>query len=188
MNDPSDYSITVKGSYEDGSHTFQARVKELPHVLGLGDTYSEAYEMALEAIEGLQEMAADDGASFPEPAQENSIGWSGRVTLRLPRSLHRQATEVAEEEDVSLNQFLVTVITEAVARRSAVTSQTDSQRNTTVTNIYPEIVSSYRGAQKRLVVTELSSVFVLPAETTKEVLYPTSSSKFFIVNGLTGNG
>lgn len=187
MNDPRDYTITVKGCYEDGSHVFKATVKELPHVLGVGDTYSEAYEMALEAIEGLREMAVDDGASFPEPAHDSYAGRSGRVSLRLPKSLHRQATEVAEDEDVSLNQFLVTVITEAVARRSAITLPTDSQRNATLTN-NPEIISSYRGAQTRLVVTEFSNVFVLPAETTTEILSPTSSSKFFIVNGLTGNG
>jgi hypothetical protein len=37
--------------------------------------------------------------------------FSGRVTLRLPKSLHRALTEAAEEERISLNQHLVNILT-----------------------------------------------------------------------------
>lgn len=189
MNDPSDYSITVRRFYEDETHAYKATVRELPHVLGLGSTYAEAYEMALEAIEGLQEMATEDGAPFPEPAQEGSTEWSGRVTLRLPKSLHRQATEVAEDEGVSFNQFLVTVITDAVARKSAVTLMAHPQKNTHFAEIYHTAI--YRETQRRLVArsTNHLNVFVLPSENTEEVFLQTSPQRDpFIVYGLTENG
>lgn len=189
MNDPSDYTITVRRFYEDGAYAFKATVRELPHVQGLGSTYAEAYEMALEAIEGLQEMAAEDGAPFPEPAQESSTEWSGRVTLRLPKSLHRKATEVAEDEGVSFNQFLVTVITDAVSRKSAVTLMGHPEKEAHLTDMYRGLV--YGGAQKRLVAksTNPLELFMLSPENTQEVLLQTSlQDDPFIVYGLTGNG
>lgn len=189
MNDPSDYTITVRRFYEDGTHAFKATVRELPHVQGLGSTYAEAYEMALEAIEGLQEMAAEDGAPFPKPALESSTEWSGRVTLRLPKSLHRQATEVAEDEGVSFNQFLVTVITDAVARKSAVTLMGHPKKEAHLTEMYRALI--YSGVQKRLVAkgTNPLEPFILSSEHTEEVLLQTSLQDApFIVYGLTGNG
>lgn len=119
MSDPHDYTITVKRVREDNTDVFRATVRELPHVQAYGDTYAEAYEIAIDAIEGLQELAAEDGAPFPEPNKEENIEWSGRVTLRLPKSLHRRASVVADEEGVSFNQFLVSIIAEAVGEKSA---------------------------------------------------------------------
>lgn len=184
MNDPSDYTITVRRFHEGGAYVFKATVRELPHIQGLGSTYAEAYEMVLEAIEGLQEMAAEDGAPFPSPAQESSTEWSGRVTLRLPKSLHRQATEVADDEGVSFNQFLVTVITDAVARRSAVTSKARHHEGTSLTKMYQALI--YEGAQKRLVAKGSSPLDVFLSS--EEVFLQTSQDDPFIFYGLTGNG
>ena len=41
-----------------------------------------------------------------EPADD----FSGRLTLRLTKSLHRSLMEGADEEDVSLNQYIVNVL------------------------------------------------------------------------------
>ena len=40
--------------------------------------------------------------------------YSGKVNLRMPRSLHRDLARRAEEEGVSLNQFMVVALTRAV--------------------------------------------------------------------------
>lgn len=40
-------------------------------------------------------------------ALKNEIECSGRVSLRLPKSLHRELIAEASSEGVSLNQFLV---------------------------------------------------------------------------------
>ena len=45
------------------------------------------------------------------PAQEPADDFSGRVTLRIPRSLHRALAAAAEDEGVSLNGYLVNVLT-----------------------------------------------------------------------------
>ena len=36
--------------------------------------------------------------------------YSGRVTLRIPRSLHGSLTQIAGDEGVSLNQLMVSVL------------------------------------------------------------------------------
>jgi hypothetical protein len=44
--------------------------------------------------------------------------FSGNIRLRLPESLHRALTELADREGVSLNTLMVTLMSEGVGRRS----------------------------------------------------------------------
>lgn len=107
--DPHTYNITIRRDMFEGEVLFEARVKELPDVTEYGETYEEAYNLALDTIETAAEAYAEKGRLFPKavvPAEE----YSGRVTLRLPRSLHRALAEASETEGVSLNQHLVNVL------------------------------------------------------------------------------
>jgi hypothetical protein len=47
------------------------------------------------------------------PAEDQ--GYSGKIALRLPRSLHRQAALMADRDGVSLNQYLVVAIANQIA-------------------------------------------------------------------------
>jgi len=119
--DPHNYTITIKRVVEDGEHLFLATVKELPHVAEYGDSFDEVYELALDAINVLRDMASEMGHQFPEPLIEDET-FSGRVTLRMPKSLHRSVAAIADGEGVSLNQFLVTTIAERVGTGNLYTS------------------------------------------------------------------
>lgn len=55
------------------------------------------------------------GQPVPEPSNERH---RGRILLRLPRSLHGRLAELAEREDVSLNQLAATMLAEAIGRLS----------------------------------------------------------------------
>jgi len=106
---PHAYNITIRQGCFEGEALFEARVKELPDLKEYGESYEEAYSLAIDAIETSAEAFAEKGREFPVaivPADE----FSGRVTLRLPRSLHRLLAETADTEDVSLNQYLVNVL------------------------------------------------------------------------------
>ena len=107
---PYAYNITVREIDFDGTPHFEARVKELPDVREYGASYGEAYELAIDTVETAAAMFEEDGRSFPQPAvvQED---YSGRVTLRLSKSLHRALASSAVDEGVSLNQHLVNVLT-----------------------------------------------------------------------------
>ncbi len=50
----------------------------------------------------------EDGANIPEPSYPEE--YSGKFVVRLPRSLHRRLAESAEREGVSLNQYVVMLL------------------------------------------------------------------------------
>jgi predicted HicB family RNase H-like nuclease len=110
MIDPHAYNISVRRGMFDGEDLFEARVKELPDVTEYGETYQEAYELAVDTIETAAAAFAEQGRPFP-PAQAPADDFSGRVTLRIPRSLHRALAAAADDEGVSLNAHLVGVLT-----------------------------------------------------------------------------
>ena len=107
--DPYAYNITIRRDDFDGDVLFEARVKELPDLTEYGSSFKEAYDLAVDTIETAAGIFAEKGRSFPL-AVAPSDDFSGRVTLRLPRSLHRILAGQASNEGVSLNQHLVNVL------------------------------------------------------------------------------
>ncbi len=91
---------------EDG--TFAAEVLEFPGCLTSGDTADEAMANLDEAIEGWVETLLESGEDLPTPLSDRE--YSGRLTLRLLPSLHRQAATLAQSENVSLNRWLAAAI------------------------------------------------------------------------------
>ena len=58
------------------------------------------------------ETAFEDGDAIPLPSYPAE--YSGRFLLRLPKSLHRELSELAEQDGVSLNQFIVALLSRRV--------------------------------------------------------------------------
>lgn len=109
MFDANRYTITVRKGEFDGETCFEATVRELPDVAEYGDTAEEAYALAVDTIETTHEALADQGRRMPVPYVP-ADSFSGRVTLRIPRSLHRTLDAAADAEGVSLNQQIVNVL------------------------------------------------------------------------------
>jgi len=109
MNDARNYSVSVRFGSFNGENCFEARVRELPDVVEYAYTCAQAYELALDSFATTAKFFSEKGLSMP-PAQEPLEDYSGRVTLRLPKSLHRGLALKAEAEDISLNQLLVSVL------------------------------------------------------------------------------
>ncbi|HET8554714.1 MAG TPA: toxin-antitoxin system HicB family antitoxin [Rhodanobacteraceae bacterium] len=109
MTDPHAYGIEVRRRTIDGEVVFEARVRELPDLAEYADTAEEAYALTIDAIATTADMLAERGKSMPPPL-EPVDDWSGRVTLRLPKSLHRLLSETADDEGCSLNQHIVNVL------------------------------------------------------------------------------
>lgn len=112
MIDSHRYNISLALSDEDGEQLFKATVKELPDIAVYETTAVEAYNSAISIITDLQISFKAKGKSFPEPHQAAEEA-SGRTTLRMSKSMHQRVTDVAREDDISLNQWIV----EAVAWR-----------------------------------------------------------------------
>jgi antitoxin HicB len=102
-----DYTIGLVQE-EDGSYF--AEVVELNGCFAAGDDPSDAVEMLRGSFDIWIEETVERGRPIPGPA---SNGPSGRMLLRLPRTLHVRIARAAARDGVSVNTF----VTAAVAER-----------------------------------------------------------------------
>lgn len=91
---------------EDGR--FSAEILEFPGCFAQGGNPSEAFNNLEEAAKSWIQASLDQGLDIPQPALNQS--YSGKIALRIPRSLHKRAAQMAERDATSLNQFLITAI------------------------------------------------------------------------------
>jgi predicted RNase H-like HicB family nuclease len=87
---------------------FSAELLEFPGCFAQGETADEAYRNIERAAKSWIDTCLEQGLEIP-PASANQ-GYGGKIALRLPRSLHRQAVRMAERDKTSLNQFIVTAV------------------------------------------------------------------------------
>jgi predicted RNase H-like HicB family nuclease len=92
----------------DAKGGFSAELLEFSGCFAEGETANEAYANLERAASSWMEVALSQGQEIPPPSA--SYGYSGRLVLRLPRELHRLASQKANRDGVSLNQCLVTAI------------------------------------------------------------------------------
>jgi len=62
----------------------------------------------------IEERAAEDAVAAAEA--EKDADYSGKFVLRLPKSMHRQLSELAETEGVSLNQLALAYLAEGMGK------------------------------------------------------------------------
>lgn len=103
---------------DDGS--FRAEIAEFPGCIALGSSPGEAYSELESVAEAWLASVIARGQPIPEPMEE--AGYSGKLVLRLPKSLHRKATYAARRDGVSLNQFIINSLSEQVGIRTAFAS------------------------------------------------------------------
>lgn len=96
------YPVTLYPASEGG---YVAQIKDLLGCLTQGETLDETIENINEARELWIETAYESGDDIPLPSTE--VTYSGKLLLRMPKSLHRRLAEQAEQENVSLNQYIV---------------------------------------------------------------------------------
>lgn len=89
---------------------YSVKIEELPGCISQGETIDEAINNIKEAQEGWLEVAIEEGLEIPLPKVMEE--YSGKFVLRVPKSLHRKLSNLAEEESVSLNQMIVSLLSE----------------------------------------------------------------------------
>lgn len=112
--DATKYNITVRKGMFSGEECYEARVLELSDVAEYADSFEEAYALAVDTIETTADIFAEKSKAMPVPF-EPADDFSGRVTLRMPKTMHRAYSRMADIEDVSLNQLLVNCLSYALA-------------------------------------------------------------------------
>jgi len=97
--------------------TFRGEIIEFPGCIAVGDTAPEALAKLEEVAESWLEATLARGQHVPEPIENQRF--SGKLVVRLPKSLHKKATHAAAREGVSLNQFIANSVAEQVGACSS---------------------------------------------------------------------
>ena len=103
------YPIEVIESEEGG---YVVSIPALPGCITQVEKFEDAHKAIKELCREWLKAAFEDGAEIPLPKKEKE--YSGKFVLRLPKSVHRRLDERAEEEGVSLNTLLVTMLSEGL--------------------------------------------------------------------------
>lgn len=113
------YTITmVYDASPGGPPAWVVWVEEFPGCVSQGDTAEEATQMIREAMELWIGGHIEDGWEVPSP-KDHFPEHSGKFQVRLPVGLHGKLADVAEDQQVSLNQLVTAILAEGVGWRPA---------------------------------------------------------------------
>jgi len=97
---------------EDG--VFIASIPELEGCFADGDSVEEALANLEDVLRDWLTLAVEEGSEIPAPRRQTYEDFSGRFSVRVPKSLHRKLSERAEKEAASLNQLVSVLLAHAV--------------------------------------------------------------------------
>ena len=100
-------------TFDEESDAWVVRYPELPGCIAHGATPAAAFAEGEEAKALWIETAIEEHQAIPEPQGESV--YSGKLVLRLPKSLHEAAAQSAEREGTSLNSYLIHLVSEGVS-------------------------------------------------------------------------
>ena len=98
------YRIELIPDKVDGG--FVVKIPDLPGCLSQGETVKEALEQIEAAKEAWLEAALQSKKKIPLPRER----FSGKLNIRIPKSLHKRLFEEAEREGVSLNSEIMATL------------------------------------------------------------------------------
>lgn len=102
----------------DGSISWVVEFPDLPGCSATGNSEDEALSESKIACELWLDAYHDSHGCYPE-SKEVKNDYSGRFVLRLPKSLHKNLAQTAEREGVSLNFFVVTLLSQKYGEKIA---------------------------------------------------------------------
>jgi len=108
------YSILLHEIEDEGKRYWIAEFPELPGCTSHGSTVDEAVSNAKEAKKDWILDSLEEGDEIPTPIERDRF--SGKTLVRMSRSLHRALSLMAESENLSLNQLIVTMLAKEVGR------------------------------------------------------------------------
>lgn len=107
------YTIELVNDTSDADNpVWFAAVRELRGCMTEADSFDEAVRQIRDAMHVWITDALESGDEVPEPRSEEAF--SGKFSVRLPKSLHRDLVIRAEQEGVSLNQYITSALSRAV--------------------------------------------------------------------------
>jgi antitoxin HicB len=105
------YPVEVFWSEKDEGYL--AVVPDLAGCSAWGRTEAEAIREARDAIDAWLKAARNAKRPIPEPSRRgDDAAYSGKFLMRVPRRLHADMVRAAKAQGVSLNQYVLYLLTE----------------------------------------------------------------------------
>lgn len=115
-----EYPILLKKVTDTHGAYWVAEHSDLPGCITHGDTKEKALLNLEDAKKSWIYARLTDNESVPQPDSRKEIEeCSGRILLRVPKELHYKLLQKAKEDDTSLNQELVFLISGALGETSS---------------------------------------------------------------------
>ena len=115
MTNKLNYKVEVIKLSEENGGGYLAYVPKLPGCMSDGETPEEALKNVQDAIKCWIETAKELRRTIPvfeEYKDEND--YSGKFLLRMPKSMHKMLSEMAEKERISLNNLIQNLLSFAI--------------------------------------------------------------------------
>ena len=136
----------------DGS--WFAKCPDLPGCMTEADTADEAVKALNEAAQDWIDERRESGLPIPEPMVEPVH--SGKLVLRLPKSIHGRLAQLAKWEGVSLNSFMSIVLAERVGLSHA------TPQAAAILDETRSLLRDFKGAANRALTDVSSSTVFVP--------------------------
>ena len=101
-----EYRFEVFTDYSSGEKEYVVKYFDFENVIGVGDSIEEAIKDAKGNLDLYLQYCKEQNKQIPEASIHEESSFSGKVTLRMSRSLHRLVDKKSKEEGISLNAYL----------------------------------------------------------------------------------
>lgn len=118
------YAFNIEWSEED--QEYMATCPSFPGLSAFGVSEEEALAEAKVALQGFIETCEANDILLPEVVDRTSF--SGKLQLRLLRSLHQLAAQMASSEGVSLNSYIADAVRARVSGEQVAKPMIDEMR------------------------------------------------------------
>jgi antitoxin HicB len=111
------YPFLVRPLSKEEGGGYLVEFPDFPGVISDGETPEEAIRNGQDALAAALMTMREFGDPIPKPSQGTSA--SGQWRQRVPRSLHARLVSRAQQEGVSLNTLVTTLIAEGLGHKES---------------------------------------------------------------------
>ena len=140
------YQVNLRPISEEDGGGWLAEIPDLSGCYSDGETPEEALTNLGEAKKTWFITALKRGQDIPTPSKYlEGEDFSGKFTLRLPKSLHRDLAIFASKEDISLNSYILSLLSYNFGKNQLTKEKSIVQNITVYSDVQPSLKRRFEG-------------------------------------------